>query len=113
NRGEAGEDDNARRRIGLVQRLHADEARCGAELQVHDREPKGLRVLQQACEIIGFRDVSHSVSPPLERFLQGARKRGVVLDDQETRGLLVHGLTSYASAAKGMVSRTLAPPPER
>src|SRR3546814_3435510 len=110
---EAGQHDEAHRRVGGAQRLDAGEARGMAELEV-DHRIVGPPAGEQRLERVGAGRDAHLIIAPLERAFQGPGERLVVLDDHELSFRVHHDSPSGAARAeRGRVMRTSAPPASR
>ena len=88
--GVAGEHHDQRVRVVLMEGLYAGEpGGVALEFQVHHRVA-GPVVGEGFGEPLHAFHAAHLVAAPLERAAQGARQRGVVLDDQQPPGAVRH-----------------------
>src|SRR5690606_4576106 len=96
----------------LLQRVHAGQARgAGGQLEV-DHGVGGCEAGQRLVHGVEAGGMAHGVAAALERSAEGARERGIVLDDQQLAVVACHSSScSSDSAGSGRVTVTTAPPP--
>src|SRR5690606_16549732 len=99
--------------VVFVQRLHAGQAgSAGGELEVDHGMRGRVSIREYVLHGVEAGGVAHHVAAALERAGQRPRERGVILDDQQSAGVVGHSSScSSDSAGSGRVTVTAAPPP--